>query len=569
MTFFELPEDETKRNYAEKLNSLMIDWENEIVEFKEAKSSFNTDKIGKYFSALSNEANLRQVQCGWLVFGVSEDKEKHLVGTHFKEGSKSLLEQFKGEISRSTTGHITFDEIIELSLFCDGKEYRVLMFRIPAAATGIPTEWNGSIYGRAGENLILLQQDKIDRIRFQSQFDWSKQIIPESSISFLDKEAIKLAREKFKERLSGDTAKAEVDNLSDLELLTKEKLIVNGKLTNAALLLLGCPEYDSLFSSAPKVMWRLFGPDDSDKDYEIFDIPFITVIDRILSKVRILTYRYMPNQMSLFPQETQQYDSWLLRELLNNCIAHSDYRIGGRIYLNEMEDRIIITNPGSFLPGSVEEVLKPGYNPPFYRNQLLAESMVKFQMIDTAAMGIRRVFRIQRDRFFPLPDYDLKKYNQVGVTVYGRILNDSYMHVLYDHPELDLRDVFLLDQLQKGHKLSSDSVSYLKKNKLVEGRGRTLYIASGIAKSMDKQAQYIKNRGFDDQYYKDLIVNYLKEYRTAKKDDIRKLLLDKFPEVLSDSQKEHKIQTLLRSLKYEGRIKRDSPNRQTANWILA
>lgn len=569
MCYFELPEDELQRQYAEKLSSLMADWENEIVEFKEAKSSYDTDRIGRYFSALSNEANLRQVQCGWLVFGVSEDKEKHLVGTHYKEGSKALMEQFKGEISKSTTGCITFDEIIELFLTSGRKEFRVLMFRIPAAATGIPTEWKGRIYGRAGEELVPLQQDKIDRIRLGSQFDWSKQIVFDSSISMLDENAIKLAREKFKERLGGKTAKSEVDTLSDLELLTKEKLIVDRKLTNAALLLLGRPEHDNRFQSAPKLMWRLYGSDGSVKDYEIFEIPFINVIDRVLSKVRILTYRYMPNQLSLFPQETQQYDSWLLRELLNNCIAHSDYRLGGRIYLNEMEDRIIITNPGTFLPGSIENVLQPGYNPPFYRNQLLAESMVKFQMIDTAAMGILRVFRIQRDKFFPMPDYNLKTYNQVGVTVYGKSLNDSYMHVLYDHPDLDLRSVFLLDQLQKGHKLPSDAIVYLKKNKLVEGRGKNLYIASGIAKSMDEQAQYIKNRGFNDQYYKDLIVDYLREFKVAKKEDIRKLLWEKFSEVLSDSQKEYKIQNLLRSLKKEGRIQRDSSNRQTANWILS
>ena len=68
--------------------------------------------------------------------------------------------------------------------------------------------------------------------------------------------------------------------------------------------------------------------------------------------------------------------------------AHSEYTYGGRIYLNEFEDRIILTNPGSFLPGKIEPVLNPGYNPPFYRNQLLAETMVKLNMIDSQSTGI-------------------------------------------------------------------------------------------------------------------------------------------------------------------------------------
>lgn len=33
--------------------------ENEIVEFKEAKNTYDFNKLGKYFSALSNEANLK------------------------------------------------------------------------------------------------------------------------------------------------------------------------------------------------------------------------------------------------------------------------------------------------------------------------------------------------------------------------------------------------------------------------------------------------------------------------------------------------------------------------------
>ena len=32
--------------------------ENEWIEFKEAKNNFDSDDLGKYFSALANEANL-------------------------------------------------------------------------------------------------------------------------------------------------------------------------------------------------------------------------------------------------------------------------------------------------------------------------------------------------------------------------------------------------------------------------------------------------------------------------------------------------------------------------------
>ena len=570
MAYFEMPVDDYQRQYAEKLDYLMAHWENEVVEFKEAKASKDTDEMGRYFSALSNEANLRQQQNGWFILGVSETKEKHLVGTHYKDGSRSLLEKFKGEISKNTNGGITYDEIIELYLKSDGAMYRVLMFRVPAAATGIPTEWRGRAYGRAGESLVILQQDKVDRIRAQERYDWSKQIIPNSDIRYLDPKAIQYAREKFKEKIAVETARDEIDHLTDEEFLTKIKLIVGGKLTNAALLLLGKAEHDNLFATSPKMMWRLYALDGSVRDYEIFEIPYILAIDKMLSRIRNLTYRYMPNQMTLFPQEIQQYDSWLLRELLNNCIAHSNYRLGGRIYLNEFEEEIIITNPGSFLPGSVENVLQPGYNPPFYLNQLLAEAMVKFHMIDTSTMGIRKVFRIQRERYFPMPDYDLSVYNQVGVTVYGKILNDAYMHILFDRPELELETVFLLDQVQKGRgkMLSKKQVADLRKLKLVEGKKTALYVSASVAKSTKQEATYILNKGFDDRYYKDLIIGYLKQYKKAQKSDFRKLLLEKLPDSMSEQQKEYKIGNLLSSLRKQDIIETDSSNRQLGNWVL-
>ena len=334
------------------------------------------------------------------------------------------------------------------------------------------------------------------------------------------------------------------------------------------LLLLGKEEYDNLFAMTPKVMWRLYGADGSDRDYEIFSIPFINVIDKMFVKIRNLTYRYMPNQQSLFPMETQQYDTWLLRELLNNCIAHSNYRLGGRIYVNEFEDKIIISNPGQFLPMAIERVLEPSYNPPFYLNQLLADTMVRFHMIDTAAMGIRRVFRIQKEKYFPMPDYDLSIQNEVRVTVYGKVLNETFMHILFDRPDLDLQTVFLLDQVAKGIHLSKEAVSYLRSKKLVEGRATSLYLSADVAKSTEQEAQYIWNRGFDDQHYRDLIVGFITKFGMANRKQIRELLWDKLPEVLTDRQKEVKITSLLSSLRDKRVIRTDSSNQQKSHWIL-
>ena len=569
MAFFDYDKNAKNVEYYEILENLMERWEYETVEFKEAKSSYDTDKIGRYFSALSNEANLKQQQYGWLVFGVSEkDKIKHLVGTAYKKGDSSILEKFKYEISRDTTNGMTFYEIVEIYPTVGGKEYRVLMFKVPAAATGIPTDWRTNYYERSGESLVPLKQYKIDAIRSQERKDWSKQIVENATIEHLDKDAIALARVKYKEKMNQEHISEEVDGMTDEQFLSKVKLIHEGKVTNAGMLLLGSADFDYLFASAPSIMWRLYGADGSDKDYEIFKIPFINVVDKVFAKVRNLTYRYMPNQMTLFPMETEQYNSWLIRELLNNCIAHTNYQLGGRIYLNEFEDKIKFTNPGDFIPQKIENVLEVGYNPPFYRNQLLAESMVLFHMIDTATLGIRRAYNIQKAKYFPMPDYNISSGTQVEVTVYGKTIDDNYMHILYDHQDLDLQTVFLLDRVQKGLPLDKVDVDKLRAAKLVEGRISSLFLSASASKSIDDSASYIKNKGFADKYYKDLIVEYLKQYKTARKKDIRNLLWDKLPDVLSDTQKENKMRNLLTSMKKAGIIDTDSDNQQKSNWIL-
>ena len=571
MEFFKYDTNDPQAEQYELLQSLMENWEDEIVEFKTASGQYSTDKIGQYFSAISNEANLMNQQYGWFVLGVSETDKKHVVGTAFKEGPPQLLGKFKYDISKDITDGMTFMEIIELFPRNEENEpKRVLMFKVPAAIAGMPTAWKNQYFARSGESLVRLNQQKIDEIRMEERRDWSKQVIHEATIEFLDPDAIALARKNYKEKMNRDHIAEDVDGQSDEEFLTQLKLMVDGKPTYAAMILLGKESCDYVFNTPPKIMWRLYGADGADKDYAIFTVPFINVADKILGKIRNLTYRYMPNQQSLFPQETDQYDPWLLRELLNNSIAHGSYQLGGRIYINEFEDHITITNPGEFLPQSVEMVLKPGYNPPFYRNQRLADGMVKFNMIDTATSGIRKVYRIQRDKYFPMPDFDLSQNGQVAVTVYGKILNEQYTYILYEHPELDLETVFLLDQVQKGlgDKLTKDAINYLRKHKLVEGRVNSLYLSAEVSKTIDASAEYIKNKAFDDQYYKDLIINYLRQYGRAQKKDFRTLLMDKLPNSLSERQKEYKIGNLLASLKRQGLIRTDSSNQQLSFWIL-
>jgi len=532
-------------------------YETEIVEFKEAKNQYDFNKLGKYFSALSNEANLQNKEFAWLIFGV-RDNDKVFVNTQFRKHPVKL-QNLKAEIANHTTNRITFIDIYEIFI----QENRLLAFKIPAAPLGIPIAWKGHYYGRDGEELQALNLEEIERIRKQAnQSDWSAQIIENADIDDLDQSAINRARELF--LVKNPKFKNEISNWTDIVFLNKAKLTIKGKITRTAFLLLGKPESEYLINPATsKITWILKDKDNVEKDYEHFSCPLILNTEKVYHKIRNLKYRYIANS-TLFPEEIEQYDPYLIREALNNCIAHQDYTLGGKINLIENEDGFLIfVNAGKFIPGSVEEVIfsdAPEYR---YRNKFLTEAMVNLNMIDTIGSGIRKMFYIQKNKYFPLPEYDLSE-NKVKVTITGKVTDFKYAVKLAQSADLTLEEIFLLDKVAKNKALSDDEIKILRKKNLIEGRKPNFHISDSIAKLTGEKDTYIKQRGFDDQYYMDLIIEYLKKFEKASRSDLMKLLFDKFPDILSLKQKEHKIKNLLQKMKAEKKIKLEDKRK----WIL-
>lgn len=174
---------------------IILPQETEWVEFKEAKNSYDFDKLGKYFSALSNEANLKNQPSGWLVFGV-ENTHRTIIGSNYRK-SPGELDKLKQELACQTNGRITFTEIHTLNL----SEGRVILFEIPPAPKGIPTAWQGHFYGREGESLAALAINEIEAIRKQKPTDdWSAAVVPQASIQDLDEQAIGFARSQYQQK---------------------------------------------------------------------------------------------------------------------------------------------------------------------------------------------------------------------------------------------------------------------------------------------------------------------------------------------------------------------------------
>lgn len=489
-------------NYYEILNRLLTHSENEVVEFKSAKSNFDIDNLGKYFSALSNEANLRERDSAWIVFGI--DNDSHAVtGTNFKEG-ETALNKLKNDMSQHTTDNLIFREIVPI--FVDNK--RVLIFKVPPSPRNIVMHWKGIAYARDGESLKPLNQAKRDEIRHQPPIpDWSAQLVPNATIADLDELALATARVMYKKVHTSNISGEEVDGWSMEEFLSHSNMMRDGQITRAAILLLGKPlSLNKIHPAVAQITWTLQNEEEIVDDYEHFTIPFLLTVDKVLAKIRNKTMRELPGG-TLFPDTMKQYDDYTIREALHNAIAHQDYTLQQRIVFVESPGMLYYGNGGTFMPGTIENALEHKGPQLHYRNECLCKGMVHFNMIDTVGRGIKKIYTEQRNRFFPMPDYDIDNDKQtVGVTIYGKMLDEKYSNLLKSSNQLSLKECIWLDAIQKHRPITKSAIEHLKNRKLIEGKNSNLTISLTVARLTHQVVEYTKNKGLAYDTLKKLIL---------------------------------------------------------------
>lgn len=547
---------EEQINYAKTKSgdSGETDW----LEFKtnigESRCSITYERVGEYISGLANAACIKDTQFAYLILGV-EDATWNTVGTNLiVSETKYKNQDYELWLRRNLKPIIGFD-IEEFDY--NGKH--IVMFIIPAALAQ-PVEFKGIDYIRVGSNLTKLAdfRDYKQKI-FNSDKDWSAQIVSDATIDDLDSNAIKVARDLFYDKNKNNprhpNLAEDMLHWSDTVFLNKAKLTRKGKITNAAILLLGKSESEVLISPAvSKIRWVLMSNDDTERDYDIISCPLVLGVTELYTKIRNITYRYMnPSLFSLFPEEVKMYDPYIIREMLHNAIAHQDYTMRGMINVIEYDDKLIFSNRGAFIPENIKSVIENDGPEDKYRNPFLAQAMVELNMVDTIGSGIRRVFRIQRKKLFPMPDYDLAN-NKVVVTIIGKVINDDFSILLYKNPDLKLSEVEMLNRVAFKRKLTKFEIEHLRGKRMIEGRSPNLYISKSIAQTVGEKTQYTKNKGFDDKYYKDLIIAALTQHSKMSRNDIEQLLMNKLPEVLSESKKKYKVTNLLSSLRIAGII---------------
>lgn len=517
------------------LNSLIAaKEENECLEFKAAKNHFDSDSLGKYVTALANEAADRGEPNAWLVFGV-DDKTHRIVGSNaFDTVEKQNAAKLSLMQGASPAPHVDF------LLADDGCGHRATIVKIERAPTAM--SWKGHYYGRAGESLCALPLERINRLACGT--DWSAQICWDAGMNDLSEEALYLARLRFCERHPElvDLVKPETNE----QFLARLRLMIRGKLTNAAVLLFGKPYCEALLSPATsQITWTLQDSDGLVKAFDHFYCPVFLSAEAALQKIRNFPEQSL-SAGTLFPAERTPFDIWTLREALVNAIAHQNFDRGDRVLITEYEgSEVVFSNAGSFLPETIENVLSGNGPQRHVRNRLLVQAMIDVKLMENVSSGIQKMFLRQKNRLSPLPKYDISP-DGVRVHIFAGTVTEPYARVLSTDARLNLRDLFLLTNLLSGGGISREQAEYLKDKDLIVGRWpsynyRPEHGSAGAVHPADGLSEKIL----------DFVSGKPQGVKCA---ELRRALQESFPGSMTEEQQTNLIKNTLQKLRKEGRL---------------
>ena len=520
--------------------------ENERHEWKEWSSlkgkinGHKGDDLASYLSALSN------MDGGCVVIGA---KDGTLEPTGIRDFATYTPENVPGRLLATCANLPSLGLVVDVHRATDTGA-TVWLVHVPRHASRKPVYSHAKAWQRDGDSLAPLRDDRLQAILCEllTADDWSAAVVPDATVDDLDRTALDLARKKFAEKMRRERWAAEISSWDDLKFLGKAGLAANGGITRAALLLLGDAQRATRLLNHPaEISWKL--PDE--RVIEHFTPPFLLTTTQVLGRIRNPNIKLFP-AAQLIATELPRYETPVVLEALHNCVAHQDYARGARIVVEEAGSRLRFINEGGFVDGVPDDYVDGSRTPTVYRNPWLAAAMNKIGMIDKAGFGIKDMFGKQRERFLPLPDYVGSSLNQTVFNVFGQAIDENYSQLLMERTDLPIEQVVWLDRVQKHVPISDAQAAKLRRAGLIDGRKPNLHVSARVASLIDRRAEYTRTRGLDDLHFKHLVIKHLRHFGTASGAELRKLILDKLPDVLTEQQRANKATNMLTAMRKHG-----------------
>jgi ATP-dependent DNA helicase RecG len=521
---------------VEKLQKWLDAKEDEHLEFKEAKTNFHFGTLVKYCIALANEGG------GKIILGVTDKVPRTVVGSQAFQD----LERTKAGLIERLRLRVDIEEIRH-------QDGRVLVFQVPSRPIGMPIQYEGAYWMRGGQDLVPMTPDVLQRIFAEAGPDFSAEMCGLARLDDLDPTAVDVLRRLW-QRKSPDQ---DIATRPMERLLADAELVVDGRLTYAALILLGKREALGRHLAQAEVVfeYRSNEAPGPAADRHEFRQGFLLVLDEIWRLIN-LRNDLQHFQQRFFVWNVPTFNERVVREAVLNAVSHRDYRHGGSVFVRQYARRIEIVSPGGFPPGITPENILRQQNP---RNRRIAEVLAKCGLVERAGQGFDLIFRESIRQSKPLPDFSHTDAHFVWLTLHGEIQDPEFLRFLEEIGQermaaCSIDDFLVVDLVHREQAVPDDlksRVEHLLEQGIIErlgrGRGVRLLLSQRFYRRLGKAGVYTRKRGLDRETNKALLLRHLRESGDAG------CPISKLQQVLP-AQSRDQLKRLLSELRRERRV---------------
>jgi ATP-dependent DNA helicase recG-related protein len=495
------------------------------VEFKEAKNgtfSYNGGDKAKpadrrrcilgYVVAFCNEGG------GSLVFGMHDKYPHKVVGTSLAQDGLGELEN---KIYRDIGIRPTIYELYEDEA---AKRGRVLVIDVPGRPVGRVFKFEDVPLMRVGEELRPMSDEMLRAIFTEQEQDFSAEVCREASLSDLSSEAITILKQKYAAK-QGNPAFL---SLPDTQVLSDLRLVTDHKVTYAALILLGREERLQQLLPQSRVILEYrksegIIPYSNRIEYQQ---PFYLMIDQLWHDINLRNDKLDVNEGS-YIFNIPSFSEEVIREAINNAVAHRDYRRMGETFILQYADKLVVKNAGGFPLGVTPENLLRVQSTP--RNRLLADVLAKTGIVERSGQGVDKIYRNMLSEGKDEPDYSHSDEFKVELHLSAVIKDVAFAQFLTSEqrelPEedrLSVFDVLALSQIKEDKRadIESSILESLLKRGMIERHGRTKGVYYVLSKSYyeyaGKEGEYTRQASWTVEQASSLILGHLSSFPRAK-----------------------------------------------------
>lgn len=386
--------------------------EKECVEFKH--NNEDPEMIGKLCSAISNSALANGKDCGYILWGIDNNK-REVIGTTFDPTNKIVGNQV---FEFWLTGQLTPDLYVHIQEV-NHPNGKVVIFKVPAAANML-SMFKGTSYIRIGSATPPLNNypERLQNLLgLLNSHTWESKIARDNLdineiMNLLETEQyFKLNSKQSPSSPSAIAEVLEADGLVKQDrdgtwgitnlgaiLFAKNLNEINPRIARKGIRFVKYDGVNRVASVTHKA--------DGIKGYAIAFPNFLRYLNSILPINELI--KEIRSDIKLYPEIA-------LREIVANALIHQDMTITGSGPQVELfEDRIEITNPGTPLI-DVDRMIDL---PPRSRNEALASLARRMGMCEERGSGLDKVVASVELHQLP-PPYFQQEENSMKVTLYS------------------------------------------------------------------------------------------------------------------------------------------------------